>query len=74
MAYARPGDEVAIRGHRIDASDRRGPALAARGADGASPFVTRWDDTGHTTVLRPGTDCEIQRLEHRSTDRRGEDR
>lgn len=72
LLHARPGDEVVIKGHRTGEPDRRGEVLEARGADGASPFVVRWDDTGHTTILSPGTDCEIHRLEHRSTDRGGE--
>lgn len=69
MVHARPGDEVVIKGHQIGGPDRRGEVLETRGADGASPFVVRWDDTGHTTILYPGTDCEIHRLEHRSAER-----
>lgn len=65
--HARPGDEVVIRGHRIGEAVRRGEILETRGEGGTSPFVVRWDDTGHTTVLYPGTDCEVHQTEHRSS-------
>jgi hypothetical protein len=57
--HARPGDELVIKGHRMGQPDRKGEVVEVRGADGTPPFVVRWDDTGHTTVLYPGTDCEI---------------
>ena len=43
---ARPGDEIVVKGHRTGQPDRRGEVIEARGPDGSSPFVVRWDDTG----------------------------
>ena len=63
---ARPGDELVIKGNRTGEPDRKGEVLEVRGADGGPPFVVRWDDTGHTTVLYPGTDCEIHAMGRRS--------
>jgi hypothetical protein len=63
---ARPGDELVIKGHRTGQPDRKGEVLEARGAQGGPPFVVRWDDTGHTTVLYPGTDCEVHGAAHGS--------
>ena len=60
--HARPGDELVIKGHRTGDSERRGEVLEARGPDGTAPYLVRWDDTGHTTLLYPGTDCEIHHL------------
>ena len=62
--HAEPGDQLVIKGHRMGQPDRKGEVLEARGADGTAPFVVRWDDTGHTTILYPGTDCEVHRVEH----------
>ena len=61
--HARPGDQLVIKGHRMGQPDRRGEVLDVRGPDGGPPFVVRWDDTGHTTILYPGTDCEVHELE-----------
>ena len=63
---ARPGDELVIKGHRTSQPDRKGEVLETRGANGGPPFVVRWDDTGHTTMLYPGTDCEIHAMRRRS--------
>ncbi len=58
------GDELIIRGHRIGQPDRRGQVLESRGPDDSQPFLVRWDDSGHTTLFFPGTDCFVQHLEH----------
>lgn len=69
---ATPGDEIVIRGTRVGQPERRGEVLECRGPDGSGPYVVRWDDTGHTTVLYPGSDCEVRPVEHggRPADRR----
>jgi hypothetical protein len=59
---ARPGDQLVIKGHRMGQPDRSGEVLESRGPGDTAPFLVRWDDTGHTTLLYPGTDCEIHRL------------
>jgi hypothetical protein len=33
-----------------------------RGDDGDPPYLVRWDDTGRTTLLFPGSDCRIHHL------------
>jgi hypothetical protein len=67
--HARPGDELVIKGHRTGEPDRCGEVLEARGADGAPPYLVRWDDSGHTTLLYPGTDCQVR--EFHETNRGG---
>ena len=63
MMRAHPGDQLVVRGHRAGQPDRTGEILEARGPDGTSPFLVRWDDSGHTTLLYPGTDCFVRHLE-----------
>lgn len=63
---AAPGDMLVIKGTQMGQPDRRGEVLECRGPDGSGPYVVRWDDSGHTTVLYPGSDCEIHHLQHRS--------
>jgi hypothetical protein len=65
---AEAGDELVIRGTRMGQPDRRGEILECRGPDGGAPYIVRWDDSGHTTVLYPGSDCEVHPLAHRQPD------
>jgi CBS domain containing-hemolysin-like protein len=61
---AERGDVVVIRGHSIDARERRGVIVDVRGADGGPPFVVQWlDDTSaepHEVLFFPGSDADIE--------------
>ncbi|MGZ4672753.1 MAG: DUF1918 domain-containing protein [Ilumatobacteraceae bacterium] len=63
---AHAGDQVVVKGHRIGEPDRKGEVLEARGTDSSGPFLVRWDDSGHTTLLFPGTDAVIEHPEERN--------
>jgi hypothetical protein len=54
---AKVGSRIVIRGHRVGEPDRDCEVLEVRGPDG--PFVVRWDDTGHETLLFPGPDAQV---------------
>lgn len=58
--HASPGDQLRVRGHRVGVPDRCAEVLEARGPGGTAPFVVRWDDTGHTTLLFPSNDAVIE--------------
>jgi hypothetical protein len=60
---AHRGDQLVVKGHHVGEPDRKGEVLEARGPDDTQPFLVRWDDTGHTTLFYPGTDCVVQHLE-----------
>lgn len=60
---AHSGDQVVVKGYRIGVADRKGEVLEARGPDNSAPFLVRWDDTGHVTLLFPGTDAVVEHLE-----------
>ena len=62
---ARPGDRLVIRGHEIGEMERDAEVLEARGADGGAPFLVRWEDTGHETLLYPGSDARIEHSDRR---------
>ena len=57
--HAHVGDELVIQGHHVGESRRTGEVVEVRGADGGPPYVVRWDDSGRTTLMFPGSDCEI---------------
>ncbi len=60
--HARRGSLLIITGHHVGAPDRTGEVLEARGAGGTAPFLVRWDDTGHESLIFPGSDCVIKEL------------
>jgi len=62
---ARPGDRLVIRGHQLEEMERDAEVLEARGTDGGAPFLVRWGDTGHETLLYPGSDARIEHLDGR---------
>ena len=57
--HAQVGDGLVIQGHQVGQSRRTGEIVEVRGVDGAPPYLVRWDDSGRTTLLFPGSDCEI---------------
>jgi hypothetical protein len=58
---AHAGDALLIRGHHVGDSDREAVILEVHGADGAPPYVVRWED-GHESVFFPSCDAVIERL------------
>jgi len=62
--HAAPGSQIIITGHHVGEPDRTGEVLEVRGPGGAPPFLVRWDDSGHESLLFPGSDCVIRDLHH----------
>ena len=62
--HAQVGDTLLVEGRTVETPRRQGEILEVHGKDGTPPFVVRWDDSGHTTVLYPGPDCEVHGSEH----------
>ncbi len=56
------GDQLLIENHRIGQPTRTGEVVEVRGEDGRPPYLVRWDDDGHTTLLFPGSDCIVKHL------------
>ena len=59
---AQAGDRLVISGHHLGEMERDAEILEARGAGGGVPFLVRWEDTGHVTLLYPGSDARVERL------------
>ena len=57
-----PGARLVIPGHHLGELERDAEILEARGPGGSAPFLVRWGDTGHTTLLYPGSDARVQHL------------
>jgi hypothetical protein len=43
----------------IDQPDRSGEIIEVRGAEGAPPYLVRFDDS-HERLVFPGPDCTVQ--------------
>jgi hypothetical protein len=63
IVKASVGDRIVIRGHRIGEPDRDCEIIEVRGPDGSSPYLVRWEDSGHETLFFPGTDAEVEHFE-----------
>lgn len=59
---AQVGDELVIEGHKVGEHVRTGEILEVRGDQGGPPYLVRWDDSGRSTLLFPGSDCVVKSL------------
>jgi Domain of unknown function (DUF1918) len=57
---AAPGDRILVASTHVDEPAREGEVLEAHGADGGPPFLVRWADNGHETLVFPGPDARVQ--------------
>ncbi|HVX43839.1 MAG TPA: DUF1918 domain-containing protein [Mycobacteriales bacterium] len=56
------GDQILIVSNTLDRPIRDGEVLEVRGNCGAPPYVVRWSDTGHVSLVFPGSDARIRHL------------
>ncbi|TDU83953.1 uncharacterized protein DUF1918 [Kribbella voronezhensis] len=56
---AAPGDWLMIEGTHLNDRKRHGLILEVHGADGAPPYLVRWDDSDAETVVVPGAGAHI---------------
>jgi hypothetical protein len=56
---AQVGDRLTVKGRHQGDAERHGEIVKVDGADGAPPYVVRWQD-GHESVLFPSSDVVIE--------------
>jgi Domain of unknown function (DUF1918) len=56
---AEVGDVLHVRGRTVGMAERQGEVVEVRGADGAPPYLVRFDD-GHEALVFPGSDCVVE--------------
>lgn len=56
---ARIGDRIVVLGTHVDDPVRDGEILEVHGADGAPPYLVRWSDNGHESLVFPGPTARI---------------
>jgi hypothetical protein len=55
---AQVGDRLVVEGPRAESHRREGVVLEVHGAEGAPPYLVRWED-GHEGLVFPGPDARI---------------
>jgi hypothetical protein len=56
--YAKVGDKIVVRGHRVAEPERDAVVVEVRGSEGAPPYIVRWSD-GHEGLYVPGSDAVV---------------
>lgn len=60
---AEVGDRIVIPAHLTDDPARDGEIMEVHGPDGQPPFLVRWSDNGHESLIFPGPDARIAEVE-----------
>ncbi|MDP1876830.1 MAG: DUF1918 domain-containing protein [Actinomycetota bacterium] len=56
---AKVGDRLVAHGTHVDDHDRDGEIIEVHGADGGPPYLVRWSDNGHETLVFPGPSHQV---------------
>lgn len=62
--FAAVGDRLVVHNVHVGEKGRDGEILEVHGDDGAPPYVVRWSDDGHESLIFPGPDATVQHFEH----------
>ena len=58
--HAAVGDRLVIMNLHLGEPVREGEIVEVHGPEGGPPYMVRWSDTGHETLVFPGPDARIQ--------------
>jgi hypothetical protein len=58
------GDLLVVRGAHVDEPGQDGKIIEIKHPDGTPPYVVRWSDNGHESLVFPGPDAYVQHVEH----------
>lgn len=61
---AKVGDRLVAHGAHVDDHVREGEILEVHGADGGPPFLVRWYDNDHQTLVFPGPGMQVVPVTH----------
>ena len=62
--HAHAGERLVVHARHQGEPDRDAEILEVHGANGAPPWLVRWDDDGHEGLFFPGSDATIEHLVH----------
>ncbi|HJQ47175.1 MAG TPA: DUF1918 domain-containing protein [Amycolatopsis sp.] len=63
MKNATIGDRIRVHGRTVGAGEHVGEIVEVRGENGKPPYLVRFSD-GHESLIFPGSDCEVDSVDH----------
>lgn len=63
--FAKVGDRILVRGHRMGQADRHCLVLEVHNEQGEPPYVVQWDDSDHHDLYFPGSDATVISSDHK---------
>ena len=57
--HAKTGDRIVVPGTHVDDPVRDGEVIEVHGADGGPPYLVRWSDNGHESLVFPGAGTTV---------------
>ncbi len=60
--FAMVGDRLVVHSTHVDGPVRDGEILEVHGARGEPPYLVRWSDDGHESLVFPGPDATVTHL------------
>jgi hypothetical protein len=57
---AEPGDRLILVGMHVDDPGRVGVIVEVRGVAGGPPYLVRWLENDHVTLVFPGPDARVE--------------
>ncbi len=64
MMQASIGDRMVAHGAHVNDHVREGEILEVHGADGGPPYLVRWADDGHESLVFPGPGMQVVAAGH----------
>jgi hypothetical protein len=61
---AKVGDRLVVHGAHVNDVTRDGEILEVHGADGGPPYLVRWSDNGHESLVFPGAGTQVMTVAH----------
>jgi hypothetical protein len=59
VMFAKVGDRILVRGHRMGQPDRHCVILGVEHEDGRPPYLVQWDDSEGEDLYFPGSDATV---------------
>ena len=63
--FATVGDRLVVHSTHVDGPVRDGEILEVHGPAGSPPYVVRWSDNGHESLVFPGPDASVTHFDRR---------
>ena len=57
--HAKKGDWLVVESAAVERHSRRGLVLSVEDPEGIPPFLVRWEDDGHESLVFPGPDAHV---------------